>query len=547
MAVGAVVFLGLGLVEAWQDAPTYDEPVYTASGIAAVLHHDLTLNAEHPPLSKVVAVLPVLADHPVVPPNGTWSNDQPPNRQWSYGAAFLDAQRRAGTLQTVIFLSRLVPLLEVVGLAFVLFLLARDLFGRWAGAVAGLLWLLSPFVLGLGHLNSMDASFALVVTTWSWVLLRWIRAPGPGRLVWLGVLSGAALLTEMTGLLLVGLAAGVVAVSGWRASPRRALGRAGLVVLTAWGALWLVYTALDRRVLLHPAGIVPYPYWRGLVTLARWDSMPSPGYLFGVSWTGARWWYWPGALVVKTVPTTVLVLVAGPLSWIALDRSTRRQAATVLALPGLTLVAFTLWFPRDLGLRYWLPVLALWLVAASAVVRLGRPAVTAGVVAAIGVAGVLTVTSVPDSVSWTAPPFRPGDQVATNSDVDWGQDYYRLERWSVGRHPWIDYFGPPGLGAASIPGGRPLSGADPRRVTGWVAVSATELTGVAPSPVAWLRAYCSVGELGGSILVYRFTRPPSRVTGPVRPAGPCPAGRRGPSGVSQLASASGQPAPAPTG
>jgi hypothetical protein len=39
-------------------------PVYVSAGLAAVLHHDMTLNDEHPPLPKVLAVLPVLVTRP---------------------------------------------------------------------------------------------------------------------------------------------------------------------------------------------------------------------------------------------------------------------------------------------------------------------------------------------------------------------------------------------------------------------------------------------------------------------------------------------------
>ena len=60
LALLAAGFLALGVAEARADAPTFDEPVYVSAGLAALLHHDVTLNDEHPPLPKVLAVLPVL-------------------------------------------------------------------------------------------------------------------------------------------------------------------------------------------------------------------------------------------------------------------------------------------------------------------------------------------------------------------------------------------------------------------------------------------------------------------------------------------------------
>ena len=73
MVVG---FLALGVAEAWADAPTFDEPVYVSAGLAGVLHHDVTLNEEHPPLPKVLAVLPVLFVRPVVPADGGWGGQR---------------------------------------------------------------------------------------------------------------------------------------------------------------------------------------------------------------------------------------------------------------------------------------------------------------------------------------------------------------------------------------------------------------------------------------------------------------------------------------
>jgi hypothetical protein len=298
------------------------------------------------------------------------------------------------------------------------------------------------------------------------------------------------------------------------------------VLLVTWASVWVVYSAFDPRIILDPTVILPAPYLSGIAYLAHHDTASGPGYLLGVSWTGGRWWYWPGALLVKTVPTTLLLLIVGPLGWIGLDRSVRRQATIVLAAPALSLSAFFLFTPRDIGLRYALPVIALWLVAASSIVRLvdRRLIGVLAVTSVVGAGAVAMVLSAPSSLAWVAPGFGPAYQVLTNADVDWGQGFYRLEEWSAGKDPWLAYFGPRGLGVGAIAGARRLVGAQPGRVLGWVAVSATDLTSAERTPLAWLRAYCPVGELGGSILVYHFLRPPLALAGPSRPADFCPAG-----------------------
>src|ERR1700683_3622968 len=230
LAIGAAAFLALGVGEAWSDAPTFDEPVYVAAGLAAVLHHDLTLNDEHPPVPKVLAALPVLLVHPVIPGNGRWAG----NDERSYSARFIDAQLSAGRLRRVMFAARLVPLAETAGVAFAVFGLASELLGPAAGAFGGLLWLASPLVLGIGHLDGTDVPFALAVVMASWALARWLRLRSRRALAWLGVSLAGAALSEVTGLLVVAAGLAVVGLATLREppSPRSrvtaALGRTAL-------------------------------------------------------------------------------------------------------------------------------------------------------------------------------------------------------------------------------------------------------------------------------------------------------------------------------
>jgi len=241
------------------------------------------------------------------------------------------------------------------------------------------------------------------------------------------------------------------------------------VALVAWASVWLVYAAIDPGVLLHPTVVLPSPYLEGIRYLASNDTIPGPGYLLGVAWTGGRWWYWPGILAVKTVPTTLLLLLVGPWGLLAANSGTRRRAALVLGLPAILLVVFTVGLPRDIGLRYLLPVIALWLVLATSIVPAVRTrAVGAALVVVVVVAGAATIASTPDSLAWTTPPFTPAFQVATNSDVDWGQSLYLLQQWSRGKEPRVAYFGPRESTPTPFPG--PAHCSPPHRrgcVAGW--------------------------------------------------------------------------------
>ena len=530
LAVLAAGFLALGVAEARADAPTFDEPVYVSAGLAAVLHHDVTLNDEHPPLLKVLAVVPVLFAHPAVPANGRWSG----NDELRYGARFVAAQLAAGKLRSVTFASRLVPLAETAVVAFVLFGIAAELAGPVAGVLAGALWLASPLVLGIGHLDGTDVPFALGATLSSWALLRWLRRRDIRALAWLGLGLAVAAETQVTGLLVVAATLTVIVGAEWRSGVARAFAHAGLAGLIAWAVVCAVYIAVDPAMLWQVPMLVPRPYLDGIGYLDAHDTTGSAAYVAGIAYTGGRWWFWPLSLVIKWPPTALLLLVAGAIGCLRLPRDLRRRARVAVGLPAVLLTAFTLAMPKDVGVRYLLPVLALWAtVAACGIVAvLGtvngvarRRAAGAVVAVLLGTAVLGAAGSFPRSIAWTAWPFRPGYAVATDSNVDWGQGLYALRAWSASRDPRVAYFGPRGIITSDIPGARPLLGAAPARLDGWVAASVTALNSANRPALSWLRAWCPVAILAGTILIYHFSHPPASAAAdppPARPAPLCP-------------------------
>jgi 4-amino-4-deoxy-L-arabinose transferase-like glycosyltransferase len=528
-------FAAACLGEAWLDSPTVDEPVYVAAGVLAAARHDLTYNEEHPPLPKALAALPVLADRPAIPAG--WSRVRG-HQEAGYAVRFTRAQVAAGKLRSVTFLSRLVPILEALAAGLVLYRLGALLYGPAAGAIAGVLWLASPLTMGLGHLDGVDLPVALGAALTSLALLRWLRRRDRGSVLLAGAAAGAAGAAGPAGLLLIAIAAGVVTGASWPGRRWRALVAGGAVALTAVAVIWASYAVLDPRVLLHPAPVLPRPYLNGLLFLKAHDSGPLPAYLLGRQWTGRQWWYWPGSLLVKMPLPALLILAAGPLAVWAASRPVRREALLVIALPALALTAFTLAVPPDTGIRYLLPAIALLLVAASGVAVIARGYAGRAVLAALLAATVvMAAASFPHSIAWTTPPFTPGYRFASGTSLDWGQDFYLLRRWSRGRHPYVVFHAAWGLGKVALRGARPLPATGAGRITGWVAVSASFLT--APrgdTPPSWLRSYCPVGTLGGSILIYRFRRPPrATAPGPARPAALCRGSR-----YSYLAAATAQ-------
>jgi hypothetical protein len=268
--------------------------------------------------------------------------------------------------------------------------------------------------------------------------------------------------------------------------------------------------------------LMPPDWLRGTLHLWRVGNRPGPSFLLGQMHLGRWLLFWPGSLLVKLPPTTLAVMIAGPFAWFGLTRATRRDATMAVGIPAIVHTLFTLQQERPIGLRYMLPALALWLVAAAPIVEVVKRAARIGIVA-VAIGGALVACVITPSIAWTDPLLGPAYQQATDSNLDWGQAFPALVKWSEGRNPWVAYFGTPGLTWQDVPGARDLTTA-PDDFTGWVAVSASNLTAYEreQQQLGWLRAYCPVDVLERTILIYHFTTPPDRnVAAPEQPAAPC--------------------------
>jgi hypothetical protein len=359
-----------------------------------------------------------------------------------------------------------------------------------------------------------------------------------------GLASGAALLIRHLGLVLLVVAIAVVATAGAKRARRVALRHAAIVTLVSWATVWIVV-----RVLASPSGGAAGSRLDHLVSAARGDSLLSrlvlaipwpkewaagfaylvltatarPAYLFGQAWNGGRWWYFLGAVLVKVPLVAVVVLLVGPFGWTRVPRSDARKAVAIVAIPAIALYVTLAAQPLDLGLRYAFPVLALWFVAAGPIVLLGRPRWRRVGAAALVVAQLAAMAvAYPHSIAWTPPPFQPAYRYTTDSNVDYGQDNGRVADWAVGRAPLVDLLLPRGVDPP--PGSRALLDVPVAEVRGWVAVSPTKLETAERETLSWLRAYCPVATIGGSVLLYRFDAPVDPRPGPTMPVGLCSGG-----------------------
>ena len=256
------------------------------------------------------------------------------------------------------------------------------------------------------------------------------------------------------------------------------------------------FRAAWQRVVMRVPFPAPY-FFVGAEYVAQHSEAGHPAFLLG-EWHDQGWWYYFPVLLLFKTPLAFLLLAIGGIA--LLRKRAIAYVPLLMLVPALT-------SKINIGVRHVLPLYpVLAIVAAYAAVVLWRKSRVAAIVLAgwFFVAGALAH---PDYLPYFNELARHPEQIAVDSNLDWGQDLFRLEqavREEKIEHLWITYFGSADWTRLAIPG-EPLP-AD-RRVRGWIAISEMQLKFGGPENRGqhhWLEAHEPVRMIGKSIRLYRI-------------------------------------------
>lgn len=548
------LFVVLGAQTAERQSPTVDEFAHLPAGYAYLTIGDFSLYAKNPPLIKMIAALPLFASRPAL--GNTHSGETSSWRPWLHGTSFmhLNAARYHHIFVTARYM--ILALGATLGLA--IWLTARKIYGPGGGIAALSLYAVSPDFLAQSSIVSTDVGATLFMFLAVLGFLFFLDRPGALRGALCGALFGCALLSKFTALLLApvflvgAVAAGhwhrvrhghVVADFSWK---RVAVGIAVLFAI-AWLVLLAGYgfptfgitarayhcrseaLAWVQAVFPHLPLPVPLAYLIGLDDqLFETRHLGFPNYLLGDWYEGARWQYYPLAVLVKT-PLPILFAIAAGVGLCRRGGERRERSAfsphevaILLALAWLAL-GVTVRNNIQVGVRYLLPSYSLAYVLAG---RIGSAEMLRWggkrwrVLLATGAAALLvSIAQVhPSYLSYfnvLAGGPENGYRVLLDSNLDWGQDLPALAKY-MGEHGdtsvTLGYFGAvdPAIYGISYD---PLTRAGNPGLT---AISAAYLMGfdfpmIYLSPwrgppleaAAQYRARVPVGHAGYSIFLYR--------------------------------------------
>jgi Flp pilus assembly protein TadD/4-amino-4-deoxy-L-arabinose transferase-like glycosyltransferase len=310
----------------------------------------------------------------------------------------------------------------------------------WSRRTGAALWVLlalclEPNLLAHGQLATLDAPLCLAwwLTLWFWrnyLLRETERAAAGERALALAPFTAAfalAVYTKFTGLFLLP-ACWLVALLVLRNARARLNATAALAVALVGAALLshVVYAFEPTRFGL-PTHLV-----EALTGKLTHRSEGHFAYLAGRGSTDGFFAYYVVTLLVKTpLPLLILALVGTALSWRRVSRIDR----ALWILPALLLLVVFSWIRVNIGARHILPLYPAMLLPAAYAMHVlwqrgGKARAVLALLLLVWAVGVLRVA--PQFLPYfnlAAGGARRGDRWLLDSNLDWGQDDLRLERF----------------------------------------------------------------------------------------------------------------------
>jgi len=484
---------------------TVDEPAHLAAGMQWLTTDRYDYDLQHPPLGRIAAAIgPYLS--------GARGSGAP--AIYDEGASILgNDQHYVDTLAS----ARHGELVFFLILAFAVWAWARRLCGEAGAAMATLLLVTNPNVLAHAGLATTDIAATATTTLALFTAAWWIERPTWARTIALAVAIGAAVASRLSAIAFVGgpliacYGLRVWATRTWRFDANHSVARSLSVIATipavALTVVWVVY------------GFSIHPFIDGVQRFVLHGSSGHPTFLLGMPSNRGWWYYFPVALLVKTPLPLLFCTILGVAAAVTRLRQQRDWAAAAPICSALVMIVISLFVRVDLGVRLILPVYPLLAIAgAQAIAYLLEQQRTRVSLAAAGAllasSIVIAVRSYPDHLSYfNALAGAHPEHILVDSNLDWGQDLYRLRDTIAARgirdSVRVAYFGTAAIAAAGVPNARELGLHE--RATGWIAASETYLAGEwVGRAYVWLLEYEPVARIGPSMRLWYI--PPASAT-----------------------------------
>ncbi len=197
-----IIFLAavMMLKSAGSDSAITGEPETIAAGYSHLRFLDYRLDAEQPPLGKLLLAAPLFLNNVSFPINSlNWQRDINGKEEIANQLFYEQGNDPDGILKN----SRASSGVAVLLLAFLLYVTAKNLIGKWWALLPSLLFTLAPLTLAYGHYATLNAWSAVAIFAAIVSFLRFLESPSRKKLIISGLTFGLAQITSFSALILI--------------------------------------------------------------------------------------------------------------------------------------------------------------------------------------------------------------------------------------------------------------------------------------------------------------------------------------------------------
>ena len=442
---------------------TNDEFVHIPAAHRHLVAGDFSLNPEHPPLAKLWAGLSLsLADVRDFPLTERDKQD--------FSAATLDYSAKFWELNQdrwwqIAFWSRVPMVALTLALGVLIFWYGKTFFGIPAALLSLALFSLEPTMLAHGWIVHTDIPAAFAFLLFALLLHRYCLNPSPARVIWLGVVTGIALLMKFSLVVIApiffgALLYGTIKHGSLQRSRLRPL--AYSAVSTVCAALVINAGYFFQHPQLFPkdtdwlranlgsaaasewlfplfnslSKILPTYYLFGIFTVYVHNRQGHPASLLGNFESSGWWYYFPIAFVLKT-SLPFLVLTVAAVRWAMWKALIERDRVLIPILAFIALyLAMAMTSRINIGVRHIAPVFPFLFLLGGVFLAHSlktSPARGKRILVAVLLTSMVFVTAraYPDYLSFmnSLKLEKPAWQLLSDSNVEWGQDTGALARY----------------------------------------------------------------------------------------------------------------------
>jgi len=458
------------------DSQTTDEAIHLFSGYTYLTKGDFRLDPEHPPLLKELAALTLLAQKVNIQLGTKWQKA---------GEFYYDSWQEARILSEkffytwgnnpdqLLFWGRLPFIMLTLLLGFLVFYWAKKLYGTKSGILAAILTLFFPNFLAHGRLINTDLGVTLFIFLTIFLWGNFLKKPTYLNLLLSGLGLGLVLSSKFTGILIVPILIILTLIKIFWFDPAakhnwwlKYLGGLIGIKIIAFVMIWCTYGfstttppvllgSLSQNIYLGTGFNVPatfdaffakirfllFPadFYKGLILILRHSLGGHASFLLGANSNTGWWYYFPIAIFYKT-PIPIFIFLILTMVYFKKIRAKNLFDEMLLIVPPLIYLIFSLFSKADLGVRHILPIFPFVFVFVSKSInafefKFKKSSLKTKLMPTIFIILVIwyllsAIFSFPNYLAYFnefAGGSKGGYKILTDSNLDWGQDIYRLK------------------------------------------------------------------------------------------------------------------------